>query len=95
MPTALRVLAVVGAACVLLGTASAFESRAPQAPNYYDTVGTVNFQGGHSCKTRPTVGSTHNEEEVSDCPELHPHPPHEPPNCGGAHRTARPSAHSH
>ena len=50
--------------CALIGSAAALESRGPKARNYFDTVGAVNFQGSHACKTTPTIMAPKNEEEV-------------------------------
>lgn len=53
------------AACLLIAAASAhYVERQPQSPNHFDTVGQVNFQGGHACKTRPTIAAASTLDEV-------------------------------
>jgi hypothetical protein len=52
-------------ATLLLAAAAAhYVERQPQSPNHFDTVGQVNFQGGHACLTRPTIASASTEEEL-------------------------------
>jgi hypothetical protein len=52
-------------ACLLIVAASAnYVVRGPQDPNHFDTVGQVNFQGGHACLTKPKIASVSNEAEL-------------------------------
>eukprot|EP00962_Isochrysis_galbana_P041988 scaffold15582_cov104-Isochrysis_galbana.AAC.4 len=52
-------------ACLLIAaTLAHYVVRNPQDPNHFDTVGQVNFQGGHACKTKPKIGSASSIAEV-------------------------------
>jgi hypothetical protein len=56
---------MLSAARLLIAATSAhYVVRTPQAPNHFDTVGQVNFQGGHACKTKPSIASASSIPEV-------------------------------